>query len=499
MFTNSEFVFKENTLKLFFFTFLLAVLTYWLRLTTFSITIDNETPIYSDFGLLFGRWGQNLILFKLFNGHQNYFSLLFSLFIYAVASVKLVNLFKFKDFSSFIFCSLFVTFPQFSYQIVFGMMTVISSLGVFIAVVGFELFVKYYNQNSKIKYLIYFIISLSIAFLLAIYQAFLIFPITILVIYFLLRTFQEDFNIKNEIIKILIFTFITLFAIIFYYLSVKILCPPIQNSEYLSSFTGGSYNNIFDVFYENLKINLKGNAYYGEKIFCIASLSALILILRFGWLRILFVYRFLAICFIIIAPFVISFLISNGYYPPRIYLTSNMVFAFLIVFLIEQFNFSKKLFTICIVTIIVFINISNISDLFNSTNKIYDVDKKIAENIDETIQRKYPTFNTSNKYVYFHGCFPFDFHQKYRLEGSEIFGGSFFSWDNGSNYRIINFFSGASISEYKMVETKEMYNTFKDSIKEMPVWPNTESVKMFKDNVVVVKLGENKGAPLFFE
>ena len=49
-----------------------------------------------------------------------------------------------------------------------------------------------------------------------------------------------------------------------------------------------------------------------------------------------------------------------------------------------------------------------------------------------------------------------------------------------------------------MIDTKEKYNSIKDSVGKMPVWPDFESIKMF-NNVVVVKLGKEEGMPIYFE
>ncbi len=98
----------------------------------------------------------------------------------------------------------------------------------------------------------------------------------------------------------------------------------------------------------------------------------------------------------------------------------------------------------------------------------------------------------------FFGYLPFEHHQNFRIDKSEIFGGSLFNWDNGDNYRIINFFKFNDINYYRMIDNKEVYLKIKDSIGVMPVWPNRESVKKIKD-VIVVKLGNEKGAPLWVE
>ena len=98
--------------KLFLSTFFLGIITYGFALTNFTLSIDNETPILSDFGLGLGRWGQNLILYHIFGGHLPYFSLILSLFLFSVAAVQISNLFKFNGFAAYCFCGKVINSPQ---------------------------------------------------------------------------------------------------------------------------------------------------------------------------------------------------------------------------------------------------------------------------------------------------------------------------------------------------------------------------------------------------
>jgi uncharacterized CHY-type Zn-finger protein len=79
-----------------------------------------------------------------------------------------------------------------------------------------------------------------------------------------------------------------------------------------------------------------------------------------------------------------------------------------------------------------------------------------------------------------------------------VFGGSYFNWDNGNNYRIIHFFKEADVADYNMIDSKEKYYSIKDSIDKMPIWPDYESVKMVK-KIIIVKLGKEKGMPISVE
>jgi hypothetical protein len=494
--TNTK---TDTFYKLFLFSTSLSLLTYGFALTNFTVTIDNESPIFESFGMSFGRWGQNLIRYHLFDGFLEYFTLLLSLLMYSLSGVRLSKLFKLEGSSAYFFCGLFVTFPQLSYQVVFSIMADVAALGVLLSVLSVELYIKGYESSSLFKKNGSFLAAaLMIMFALSMYQAFILVPTTIYLILFFQDSFDDSFKLIPNMKKMLLFGAVVIFSAILYFLSVKIICPPIENSEYLSSFVSGNTENIFSGFVTICENNLKGAAYYGEKLYLLVPIAFVFLTISLILDRKYFVYRFLLLLFLIISPFLLSFFITNGYHPPRLYLTSNLVFAFLITVTLNRFKVSSLNVTKIAICLIAITNIYFVTNLFYTVNKIYKHDKKVAEKMDFLIQSKYPDFNAEEKPVYFYGYFPYDYHQKFRLDKSEIFGGSFFSWDNGNNYRIINFFKEADVAEYKMLESKEKLNVINDSVSKMKVWPNYESIKMIND-VIVIKLGEEKGMPMYFE
>ncbi len=495
--SNSANTTSGTIYKLFLFTFLSGILTYGFALTNYTISIDNEMPIFADFGLDVGRWGQNLILYHLFGGHLRYFSLVLSLVLFSVAAVQISKLFKFEGFAAYFFCGLFVTFPQLSYQVIFGMMAVVAALGVLLSTLCVQLFMKGYEIKSlPQKIALFSAVALILMFTLSIYQAFILIPVTLYIILFFQGTFEDSFKISTEIKKTLLFGAVILVSGLLYYISVKIICP-LQKGGYIESFVSGSMDNFFPNFVSISKSHLGGNFYYGEKLYVLVSVSIVLLLINLLFDKKRFIYRFLVLLFLIVSPFLLSYFITNGYHPPRLFLTTNIVFAFVIVFTLNRFKIISFPVTSIAIISIGLLNIYFVTKLFSSVNKIYKHDRRIAEKIDHIIQTKYPTFSTTEKTVYFYGYFPYDYHQKFRVDKSEIFGGSFFSWDNGNNYRIINFFSEADVAEYSLI-TKEKYDAVKDSIANMPVWPDSESIKMI-NNTVVVKLGKDKGGALYFE
>ncbi len=497
----NNFQIKGSNFFLILLTFALGILTYGFSLINHSITIDNETPIYNDFAMAFGRWGQNIIVYHIFNGHQPFFTTIISLFIFSLSAVKITNLLNLNSINKLIFCGLFITFPQISYQIVFQIMAIIAGLGILFSVYFVDIYLNnILNESNKTKKIIFIIInSLLFSFTLAMYQAFIIVPLVLYIIIIYVNSFENKKTLKIEFLNAFYFILIIFFSVILYIISVKIFCVANNESSYLASFLSGNNENMFGNFFELLNKNLTGNFYYGESNYIISTIAILGLIFYTIIKKNRVFFKLLLLFLILIVPFIISFFITNGYHPPRLYLTSNLVFAFSIAFFIEKINLNKFKFTNYIVVGIIFLNIYFVTNLYQKCNKIYLTDVKIAEKIDGIITRLNPDFNQTEKYVYFHGALPYDYHQKYRVENSEVFGGSFFSWDNGNNYRIINFIREANVNEYNLVDDKEIYDKInQETLKNMPNWPDQNSIRFF-DNVVVVKLGTSKGSLLPFE
>lgn len=482
--------------KLLFFSIVTTFITYGFALTNFSLSIDSETPVYTDFSLRLGRWGTNLIRYHIFEGHLPYFTLLISLILLSFTAVELSKLFKLDGIRSYVFCALFLSFPELAYQLVFRMQADVISLGFLFSVFVVILFIRSFEGKFSIKSILSLMAAaLLFMFIIASYQGLLFIPVIIYLIVFLQNTYSEEFKLRDGIIKMLYFGGLSTVSVLLYLLSAKILCPPIEGS-YLSSYTSGNSDNQFLNACSIWLKNLAGSFYYGNRMFAVATALAVFLFVRFFLEKRLWLIRFATLLVMLFLPYLMSFFISNGYHPPRLYITSGIVFAFVIVHAAQYFK--KEQFVFLLAAFVCLTNVYFITNLFYSNWQISNHDKELAKQIDFSIKNKYPDFDENINYVYFYGCLPYEHHQKFRLQDSEVFGGSLFNWDNGDNYRIINLFRFNDIANYKMIDNKETFLSVKDSINNMPVWPNKESIKKIS-NVVVVKLGKDKGNPLWVE
>lgn len=487
---------SESNIKLILFSIFISLVAYGFGLTNYSLSIDSESPVYSDFSMGLGRWGTNLVRYHIFKGHTPYFTLLLGLLLLSMTAVELSKLFKFNDAKGYIFCGLFLTIPQLSYQLIFTMQADVVPLGFLLSIFAVRLFLKSTISVFSLRSISYFAISsLLLMFVIAIYQALILIPIVAYLIVVFQNSYSKDFNIKKEIINMVHFGILLLLSAILYYISVKIICPTGEGG-FLATYTTGESNNKFLDFFTLWFEHLKGKVYYGNKLFLFVTILSIFGIVNFILEKKYFIIKLILLLLILIIPYSLSFFITNGYHPPRLYVASGIVFAFLITHFLANIRYQKTTILAC--AIICMCNIYFITQLFYSNYKIFNHDKDVARKIDSAIRLKYPEFDNYTNYVYFFGCIPYQEHEKFRLPDSEVFGGSLFSWDNGNNYRIINFFSFNDIAYYKMIDNKDTYLKIKDSISNMPTWPKQESIKLI-DNVIIVKLGDAKGAPLPIE
>ncbi|WP_116790192.1 glucosyltransferase domain-containing protein [Flavobacterium psychrotrophum] len=498
---------KEINLKysqLLFFSIFASLLTYGYGLNNFTVSIDSEYHQYlptSYFEL--GRWGSTVVRYYIFNGIVPYFTLFISLVVMSFTAVGLTRLFRFDGLAAYLFCGLFLTFPQMAYQFIFYMQADAVSFGFLLSLVTIMLFEKLrVSKNIAVKAGLFILSALIIMFIIAVYQALVFLPAVIYLAYVFRNTYLDDYNFKKEFQKLMLFGGLMVLGGIFYAISVKILCPQMSNSGYLSSYAAPNKNNRFVDFYNLWVDNMRGDMYYGDRLFFVAALAALaLLVIVFLKERKLFAVRALLMLLLLIVPFIISLFITNGGHPPRLYVGSGIVFGFIITQFISVLNPSKIRYTqvaTAICWIIGLTNIYFITLLYLSHNRIHNHELEMAKRIDNRIRTVVPDFESARDYVYFYGAMPDLEIDRFRLPKSEVFGGAFFQWDGGANTRIIPFFKYNDVANYKMVDNRDSWLKIRDSITDMPVWPRQGSVKRVGETVIV-KLNSVKGAPLWVE
>lgn len=478
---------------LLFLTFIGALITYGYSLANFSLSVDNETPIIPDFSIHLGRWGTNLVRYHLFGNLLPYYTLLFSLFFMSLSAVIITRIFKLSFLYALIFSILFISLPQLAYQMIFLMQSDAIALGYLASSFALVIFIeKFLHNNSILKWAWFVLAGLLIMFVIACYQGLFLVPVVTFLAYIFSISHQNKLTLKDFLFLILKFSGLIILGVAFYYISIKTAFKMDANGNF-EGYTSGDSSNLFSNFIEILWSNLKGTFYYGDQLYFLAPLAGLgLIIYNFIQPRVNQFINIICILGLLIIPFVISFPITNGYNPPRLYISSGISFAILIVYFLKIFN--KTNINFWVTTIVGFTNIFFITNLYYSNHKIFEHDVRVAERISKEVRTKFPEA-PAQQIVYFHGGIPMDNLNHVVLPKSEIFGGSMFNWDNGNNYRIVSFYSFLNIDQFQLLNDLELYRKVEPNVEAMPVWPKEGSIQMF-ENVIVVKLAQEKGSPL---
>ena len=127
-----------------------------------------------------------------------------------------------------------------------------------------------------------------------------------------------------------------------------------------------------------------------------------------------------AIFALLISPFFISFFITNGANPPRLYMSSPIIYAFFIVYLFKKFNVKYEKNYLFVTLLLLLTNIYFVTNLFYSNNKVFKHDLEMAKKIDFKITNKYPDFNNNLDYVYFYGAAPSSNYDKLIIPNTDI-------------------------------------------------------------------------------
>lgn len=477
---------------LYVFSILVVFVAYGFALTNFSLSVDSESPIYPHSSLELGRWGTNLVRYHLMNGLYPFFTLLFGLIFLALTAVEVTKILNIKGVFSFIFCLLFLSFPQHAYQLVFTMQADAIPLGYFLGTLGVGFYLK--ETKTKIWKIINFILTIVFfVFAIATYQILIFIPVMLYLIYFFTQIDKPEISIKQEFKKAFVFCGLLLISVIIYLLSIKLFIKT-SSSSYLEGYASGNLDNPFVAFYNLLVDNLYGNFYYGEKPFILTTFCVLISIIYFIRNKTNTLLKVLIFLGLLIIPFSMSFFIRNGYHPPRLYVGSTLAFAFIIIFVLQKIPkrfYNQMLF----VGVMMYLwNVFFVTNLFYSQNKIFKHDLEIAKDIKQKINQ-FEDFNPDTDYVYFYGSLPESNHIKLALPNSEVFAGSIFRWGE-DNWRMINFFRFNDIAYYRFMDDETSYNRVKDKFSTMPIYPLKGSIQKI-ENVVVVRLSQKKGTPRY--
>lgn len=485
-------------------TSIVSMASYGILCNYYTIYVDEERAFMQQTAetawLNQGRFG-NFIIEKLFfvNGtYTPYVGDFVAVILLMVSSIFVCMLFektlnekKAKNISLCILSAIYCTVPYVcgGYMIV-GIFNL--QLGVGLCLTALSAYMIIDKKSNKTQFIISCIL-LTIA--VSIYQAFIPFFITIVVMYYLIKLLACNEKIlEKEIIKhIGINATVCIAATVLYWVINKVITyfyggTGYYEDNFIGWNSGDSLKNIFKNMYENIVNIYRGSSevLYGGKVIIITMILFVIYVIykivTKQYNRIMI--AFLAICSIL-APFSISILLGGGIFAGRTSIGLLVVFGvtwFIVIEKCDRVNILKNV-VVFLALYSVFFQLQYINMFFLSDYKRFEMDKIAATQVVDEIRDK----NNGNYSL------PVVFVGAYYYEDNNLImpyeqAGSYWCVDAGALARIVRFMQseGYSIklpSRDQIVDSKNHYDN-------MAAWPSKDSVKVVNNEYVIVKLSQ---------
>lgn len=504
---NNEFkIIKEYILKnkyIIYIASFFAILAHGVSLFYYKVSIDSEIAIinYSN-GFNSKHWiGQGrfgiAVLKNIFSTGTitipayNIFLALTTLVLYIILSLFIINKYSEKDnkLANIIFAIMFISFSQIPTYMMFVMYSFEFSVGYLMVAISM-IFTCRIIFDKKLSDEKTGILSISIGigslmFAISIYQSFISLYISSVCIIFLLKgkSYGSE-NLIEEIKKILKFISILIISIAIYFLVNYILTSSaVQTDGYFGDFIGWKKDDVFVVISKvihSIKTVIFGSKYYGLELlkvfYTIGFLILVVLVLNFK------IDKFIYLFGVLISPFVINIILGSS--QPLRTLVALPLFVGIIcysaIIVLKSKLLQKVIF--CLIFIMGMYQSQCTAKLYFSDYVKYEQDVQLGNRIAQEIEKldlgekpKYPvvyigTYSSNDKEL---------------IIRNEVIGYSFFEWDGGSISRIRNFMD--IIGHDYLYPSKNDIKKAYESSKNMPEWPNSGSVKLEND-VIIVKL-----------
>ncbi|MCR8844855.1 glucosyltransferase domain-containing protein [Paenibacillus sp. SC116] len=487
-------------------------LAYWFPLTQFTLSIDEEKSLFTDsINSVWSEQGRfGIALTKILSNTTLTNSITST--ILAVTALSLSSIiwaYAFKrasvnndgvgfDAPGLILSLLFVTFPAFSENIGFSMMSFELGVAWISTSIATVLIFKWAVLKSNHYYL--FLGLILTTFATSIYQSYL--PVFIcgimicLIIYLLsLQKQNKTLTIKEYFIVLMKYISVTAMSLVLYKVIDRIVGLFIPQSDYISNFI--AWGNIdprlvIKSLAGNFKALIAGELIHGS-FMILPSIIVILLVL------INFVFKFfikktdkgnamiigISLIGFISTPFLMQILLGSPM-PIRSNLVLTLFIAAVWYFVYVMFDKRAIRNLIMIFILIVSFNQSqSLSQLFYSDYNRYQEDVKLAHQIGYRILELNVGENPSQPVIFVGSRIQ---QERENVIKQEVLGHSFFEWDGGNPARI-NFFMRSLGYEYND-PTEEQREKGIEIAKDLPVWPDKNSI-ILADDIIVVNLPEN--------
>lgn len=473
-------MFVNNSVKSFFVFFFLSLSIYGYYILFPTLNIDGEFSNNFMQTISLGRWFHALLKkYFLPEPFLPIFTALVAVFFLCLAGSLLIKIYACGSKEKIIAFLIFISFPQFSYQLEFLNQADTFSIGVFLCVYASALLIR--------KGLARLLLSACIiACAIGIYQTLILVMPTIVMTHCSLALWRKNIS-PRESFRLSISGFVVTAIAAFLYFVIQTsfkMYFSINADGYLLSYltSSGNFYEYMVSVYQGVKKLLLGTKFFGEFSFILVALGLMSLFSNVFFRKdkcLPFLYAMVAL----FLTMLVIFLTGNSS-PPRLFVTCSFMMMF--VYLICRVEFSLKIMIDIIAIMAVIFNVLTLNYLFYKDASVRKSDLYIADRIVTLLQEKGGSCN--NVKMYIHG----------RLDGinnlgvsSDTFGKSFFWWDGGNYMRAIAFMKYYGVCSAIPTDRNEVRFLY-PYIQNMPIWPDEQAVKIV-DGIIIVKMSDNFG------
>lgn len=471
--------YTRDNLYIFLSALFSYIFVYGFELTHFTLSIDEEDVNNFDQTIRFGRWGHAFLKDLVFpEPYTPYYSLALGIFFLSMSSFLASKFLKLELWLAIPFVIMISALPQMAYQLEFSNQAETISLAILVSVCSL-FFINSLSLSRAFLFVLLNILSLSI------YQSVFLYSASLFLISLTLLAMKGEVNFRECLVKISIYSILASLAILINSTLAKAVANhygfEVSNLSQMVGWGRQAPGEVIITIILFMKSFFNGTAKYGLNSFAFTLVPVIVI---FGYAiknnRNAILVTSLSIVSILSA-FLLCFALGSVM-APRTLIQMPVIFAGLFSCMAYAIKINKvsliiSLFFLCVGT-------CASSKLFYSDYMARESDKILATQVIQTVYNKYPDFDVDNTPVFFYGSFtPIN---NFKLQNSDIFGASFFSWDGGNNKRMYRYLSAANIANLKKPNSSQV-DMARDSGSSMPSWPNRGSVSMV-DGVVIVKL-----------
>jgi hypothetical protein len=445
-----------------------------------------------------GRWVTYLINVLLFpHSLMPYFPTLIAILCIAVSAVLITSSFGGTLTSKLVFSTVFISIPSHAYYLAFNTFNAAVGIGMLMVVFSYIFFRKAVEQRDlNVFYLVLSSVILGLA--TGVYQSTVTIFLSLVSAFILTLLINEKEKDRKIYLLIIAYAFvILLFSLLFYKLgdylfkTYFVTRKDLHNSEFIDSYWGwnkDSKANILITIFNSIVNYFNGNGFYGgytmKSLFLVIPIILYHIVFRTEGLFRKTLTIFILIIFIF-SPFVFMF-ITGSPLETRTLLALPLLAGGLWWIAIEKSGMIIKRILLIVAAFIFINNVYSTTRLFYSGNVVVQADRDMANSISERINSLEVNENSSKIPVAFIGRYQYESNELFFL--NDVFGASFFYWDNGNPDRMVLFMRTLGISNI-VVADKEQYDKALKICPDMPKWPKKGSV-IFFDNFVIVKLSD---------